>query len=45
MAPFERLTDTIIGIISGVKPTATAMAKRKASSQLPLLIPLIKNTN
>ncbi len=31
MAPFERQTETIIGSISGVRPTATARAKKNAS--------------
>ena len=43
-APFDRLTVTIIGNISGVSPTATAMAKRKASSQLWPKNPLMRNT-
>ena len=43
-APLERLTVTIIGSISGVSPTATAMANRNASSQLCLLSPLMRNT-
>ena len=33
MAPFERHTETIIGSISGVKPTATAKAKKNDSLQ------------
>jgi hypothetical protein len=32
-APFERQTETIIGSISGVRPTATATEKKKASPQ------------
>src|SRR5664280_3848223 len=44
IAPFARLTVTIIGSISGVKPTATATANNSASSQLPLVTPLITNT-
>ena len=43
-APFERLTVTIIGSISGVRPTATANANRNASSQSCLLKPLIRKT-
>ena len=45
IAPLDRQTVTIIGSISGVSPTATAMAKKKASCQLPLVRPLMKNTN
>ena len=33
MAPLERQTVTIIGSISGVRPTATASAKKNASVQ------------
>ena len=44
-APLARLTVTIIGSISGVRPTATATAKRSASSQSPLVRPLIRNTS
>ena len=44
-APFDRHTVTIIGSISGVKPTATANAKKKACIQLPLVKPLMTNTN
>ena len=44
IAPFERHTDTIIGSISGVRPTATASAKKNASCQLCLVNPLIRNT-
>ena len=43
-APFDRLAVTIIGSISGVRPTATDTAKMKASSQSPLVIPLIRKT-
>ncbi len=32
-APFERHTETIMGSISGVRPTATATAKKKAPFQ------------
>ena len=45
MAPLARLTVTIIGSISGVSPTATEIAKRKASSQSPLTRPLMKKTD
>lgn len=44
-APLERQTDTIIGSISGVRPTATAIAKKKAPFQSCLVRPLIKKTN
>ena len=43
-APLDRLTVTIMGSISGVSPTATAMANRKASIQSCLESPLIRNT-
>ena len=43
-APFERHTVTIIGSISGVRPTAMATAKKKASTQFPLMSPLMTNT-
>lgn len=36
---------TIIGSISGVKPTATAMAKKKALLQSPFVKPFIRKTN
>src|SRR6516225_3489459 len=36
IAPLARLAVTIIGNISGVRPTATASANRSASSQSPL---------
>src|SRR6516225_9030383 len=42
IAPFARLTVTIIGSISGVRPTATATANSKASSQSCLVKPLMK---
>ncbi len=45
MAPRDRLTETIMGSISGVSPTATASAKKNASPQLPLVNPLMRNTN
>ena len=35
---------TIMGSISGVRPTATEMAKSSASSQLPLVMPLSTST-
>ena len=44
IAPLARLTVTIIGSISGVNPTATATANKSASSQSPLVKPLIRNT-
>ena len=44
IAPLARLTVTIIGSISGVSPTATATANKSASSQLPLVRPLIRKT-
>ncbi|SAL84848.1 hypothetical protein AWB67_06784 [Caballeronia terrestris] len=44
IAPFARLTVTIIGSISGVSPTATATAKSKASNQSPFVSPLIVKT-
>ena len=44
IAPLARLTVTIIGSISGVSPTATATANSSASSQSPLVMPLIRNT-
>src|SRR5665213_2722187 len=43
-APLERQTETIIGSISGVRPTATDMAKKKASFQSCLRNPLMKKT-
>ena len=43
-APFAKLVVTIIGSISGVKPTATESANSVASSQSPLVKPLINNT-
>ncbi len=42
--PLTRLLVTITGSISGVKPTAVAIAKIKALNQSPLVKPLIKNT-
>ena len=44
IAPLARLTVTIIGSISGVRPTATATANSSASSQSCLVKPLIKKT-
>ena len=44
MAPRARLALTIIGSISGVRPTAMAMAKKNASIQFPLMRPFRKNT-
>ena len=44
-APFDKQTETIIGNISGVSPTATAREKKNASFQLCLLRPLIRNTS
>ena len=44
-APLAKLAVTIIGNISGVSPTATAIANNKASSQFPFVNPLIKKTN
>ena len=35
-APLERQTETIMGSISGVRPTATARAKKKAP--LPIVL-------
>ena len=45
IAPLARLAVTIIGSISGVNPTATASANSNASSQSPLVRPLIRNTD
>ena len=44
IAPLARFTVTIIGNISGVSPTATATAKRSASSQSCFVRPLIRKT-
>ena len=41
-APLASVLVTIIGSISGVRPTATDSATRKASSQSPLVKPLTK---
>ena len=43
-APLERQTETIIGSISGVRPTATAIAKKNASFQLCFIRPLMRKT-
>ena len=43
-APRARFALTIIGSISGVRPTATASAKVRALSQSPLVSPLIMKT-
>ena len=43
-APLARQVVTIMGSISGVRPTAMEMPKRKASSQSPLVRPLMKKT-
>ena len=43
-APLERLTVTIMGSISGVRPTATDEAEEKASTQLRLVRPMMKKT-
>ena len=43
-APLARVLVTIIGSISGVNPTATDSANRKACSQSPLVIPLSNRT-
>ena len=45
IAPLDRLAVTIIGNISGVRPTATDTAKMKASNQSPFVKPFTKNTN
>src|SRR5437899_4701390 len=44
-APLERQTETIIGSISGVRPTATAIEKKNASCQSCLVRPLMTNTS
>src|SRR5574344_1752642 len=43
-APLARQVVTIIGSISGVSPTATEIANKKASSQLFLVSPFIRKT-
>ena len=40
IAPLERQTATIIGSISGVRPTATAIAKKKAALPISLREPV-----
>ena len=44
-APFARLVVTIIGNISGVRPTATETANRSDSSQSPFEMPLMRKTS
>ena len=44
IAPFDRQTATIIGSISGVMPTATAIAKKNAPVQSALVSPLMRKT-
>jgi len=44
-APLASVEVTIIGSISGVRPTAMARANNKASIQSPLVKPLMKNTS
>src|SRR5580700_5940957 len=44
-APLERHTETIMGGISGISPTATARAKKKAPFQSCLVNPLMRKTN
>src|SRR5262249_9142553 len=43
--PFDKQTDTIIGNISGVRPTATASEKKNASFQSCFVNALITNTS
>jgi hypothetical protein len=43
-APLARFAVTIIGSISGVRPTATAIPNRNASTQSPFSIPLTRKT-
>ncbi|CRH67467.1 Uncharacterised protein [Chlamydia trachomatis] len=43
-APLAKHVVTIIGSISGVKPTATEIANSDAATQSPLVKPLIINT-
>src|SRR5438309_8892779 len=43
-APLERQTETIMGSISGVKPTATAIAKKNACQKSCLVNQLINKT-
>ena len=44
-APLASVEVTIMGSISGVRPTATARANSSASTQSPLVKPLMKNTS
>ncbi len=44
-APLARHTETIMGSISGVRPTATAIAKKNALSQSCFVKPLMKKTS
>ncbi|MNJ63837.1 hypothetical protein D3C77_597620 [compost metagenome] len=44
-APLARFAVTIMGSISGVSPTATAIANNNASVQFPFIRPLIKKIN
>ena len=44
LAPLTKFVVTIIGSISGVRPTATDSPKRKASSQSPFVSPLMTIT-
>src|SRR5450830_1375789 len=43
-APLANVEVTIIGSISGVRPTAIETAYRKASTQSPLVKPFMKKT-
>ncbi len=43
-APLDKQTVTIIGNISGVRPTATASAKKNACPQSLLVRPLMRKT-
>jgi hypothetical protein len=43
-APMARVPETIIGSISGVRPTAMASAKKNASFQSCLSVPLMRKT-
>ena len=43
-APFARHPVTIIGSISGVRPTATDIANKNAETQFPFVIPFKTNT-
>ena len=44
-APLDRQTETIMGSISGVNPTATDNAKKNACFQSCLSRPLMRKTN